>query len=79
MTNGVPFQTQTILHLIFTQLAQRDVEYMAFSTVTFSTVTWICDARMAKVIGEILRVLHDRFGADYQPVWPSENLSCEAA
>ncbi|CAD7934461.1 unnamed protein product [Amoebophrya sp. A120] len=39
----------------------------------------ICNARMAKVKGRALRVLHDRFGTDSQPVWPSENLSREAA
>ncbi len=41
---------------------------MALSTVTLSTVAWTCDARIGKVKGGRLRLLHCKFGADLDAV-----------
>ncbi len=41
---------------------------MAFSNVTFSTVTWICDARMGKAKEGSLRLSHYKFGTDFSSV-----------
>ncbi len=40
------------------------MQHMVFSNVTFSTVTWICNARMAKAKGGRLQKLHYKSRAD---------------